>query len=74
MNIDFKIPRWHRSIAVPSGTIYLMGGVVTFGASQEATSNLAYVYDYEANTLNPIEPMLVPRSGHGMAYMNERIY
>ena len=74
MNIDFKIPRWHRSIALPSGTIYLMGGVVAFGASQEATSNLAYVYDYEANTLNPIESMLVPRSGHGMAYMNERIY
>ena len=74
MNIDFKIPRWHRSITIPNGAIYLIGGVVTFNTNQEATSNSAYVYDYEANTLNPIKPMNIPRSGHGVAYMNEKIY
>lgn len=72
--MNFKIPRWHRSIALPNGDIYLIGGVVVSMNNQERTSNEAYKYDFEKNTLKQIEPMKLPRSGHGIAYMNEKIY
>ena len=74
MNIEFKIPRWHRSIALPNGSIYLIGGVVAISSNQETTSNMTYIYDFEENTLHPLKPMLIPRSGHGIAYLNEYIY
>lgn len=74
LKIDFKIPRWHRSISTPNGSIYLIGGVMTFGSAQETTSKLTYIYDYEGNTLTPLNPMKIARSGHGVAYMNDRIY
>ena len=74
LNIDFKIPRWHRSISIPNGSIYLIGGVLSYSSNRETTSNLAYIYDFEANTLVPIKPMHIPRSGHGIAYMNDKIY
>lgn len=28
LQINFKIPRWHRSICIPNGNIYLTGGVM----------------------------------------------
>lgn len=42
--------------------------------NQEKTSKEAFKYDFSSNTLNSIASMKIARSGHGIAYMNERIY
>lgn len=72
LNIDFKIPRWHRSLITPFSEIYLTGGVDC--EDSEKKLNDAYVYDYSSQELIPIDPMKTRRSGHGLVYLDGYIY
>ena len=72
LNINFKIPRWHRSIITPFSEIYLTGGVDAEDTEMKLANS--YVYDFAHRTLVAISPMIVGRSGHAMAYMNGHIY
>jgi len=72
LNIDFKIPRWHRSVATPYGEIYLTGGVDT--ENTEKKLNSAYVYDFNKRTLIPIKAMKLGRSGHALTYLDGYLY
>ena len=72
LNIDFQIPRWHRSIITPFNEIYLTGGV----DRDEVETKLkeAYIYDFSKQKLVPLSSMLLGRSGHSMVYMNGHIF
>ena len=72
LNINFKIPRWHRSIVTPFCEIYLTGGVDV--DNPHIKLDKAYVYDFNNKTLIPISPMFIGRSGHAMTYLNGYLY
>mmetsp|Transcript_37316 Transcript_37316/g.33470 ORF Transcript_37316/g.33470 Transcript_37316/m.33470 type:complete len:93 (-) Transcript_37316:374-652(-) len=72
LKIDFRIPRWHRSVATPFGEIYLTGGV-----DGDKTSNKlrnSYVYDFNNRTLIEVGKMLLGRSGHALVYLMGYLY
>ena len=72
LKINFRIPRWHRSLITPFGEIYLTGGVDV--EDGEKKLNESYVYDFNNQTLIPIDPMVMRRSGHAIIYLNGYIY
>jgi hypothetical protein len=72
LNIDFKIPRWHRSIVTPFSEIYLTGGVDV--ENSDFKLNNSYVYDFNNRTLIEISSMNIGRSGHAIIYLNGYIY
>jgi len=71
LNIDFKIPRWHRSISTPFGEIYVTGGVE---AATDAKLNNCFVYDFNNQTLIEVMNMHVCRSGHALVYLQGYLY
>ena len=72
LNIDFKIPRWHRSLVTPFSEIYLTGGVDI--NNSEIKLKKSYVYDFNNKALIEIDNMNFGRSGHAMIYLNGYIY
>jgi len=72
LNIDFKIPRWHRSIVTPFGEIYMTGGVDV--DQTDVKLNKSYVYDFNNNTLIEVMNMHVGRSGHALVYLQGYLY
>ena len=72
LNIDFKIPRWHRSITTPSGEIFLTGGLSVEEKDKKLTN--CYILSFEECVLKPITPMLTGRSGHALVYANDYLF
>eukprot|EP01017_Pseudomicrothorax_dubius_P035107 TRINITY_DN4879_c0_g1_i4.p1 TRINITY_DN4879_c0_g1~~TRINITY_DN4879_c0_g1_i4.p1 ORF type:complete len:656 (-),score=78.28 TRINITY_DN4879_c0_g1_i4:165-2132(-) len=72
LNIDFNIPRWHRSIITPFGDIYLTGGVSV--ENEEVKLEAMYLYSPTDARLKPLANMTIPRSGHGIVYLAGFIY
>ena len=72
LDIDFKIPRWHRSMATPFSEIYLTGGVDVDNVDIKLKNS--FVYDFNNRTMIEIDSMNVGRSGHAMIYLNGYIY
>jgi hypothetical protein len=72
LSINFKIPRWHRSIMTPSGDIYLTGGV-SVDETEKKLRN-CFFFDFGRYTLIPTAQMNFARSGHGICYLKDFIY
>lgn len=71
LNIDFKIPRFHKSVISPRGNIYLLGG--TSLETNKKISNI-YIYDPRARDLKNVGNMLNPRSSHSVCVHKDAIF
>ncbi len=67
---DFPIPNFHKSIVTPKGDIYLTGGRRADGEKSEKI----YRLDLAARGIVPVGSLKVPRSSHGICYMDGHIY
>ena len=65
LNIDFQIPRFHKSIATNNGDIYLTGGSLF-----DRKSQYIYVYDFNRKTLISVATLAFPRSSHAVCFHN----
>jgi len=72
LNIDFRIPPFHKSIAIPNGDIYLIGGSDDQDASRKLSTS--YLFDWSSHSLIPRANLSVPRSSFAICYMNKHIY
>jgi len=72
LEIDFIIPRWHRSIILPNGDIYLFGGADAKNTQKKL--NNCYIYDPVKLILRGIPNMKIPRSNHSVTFLKEYIY
>lgn len=72
LNIDFTIPPFHRSMAVPNGDIYLIGGSDVQDPALKLNTN--FLFDWGSRALVQRAPMNVPRSSFAICYMNRYIY
>lgn len=72
LNIHFKIPYFHKSIATPSGELYLTGGTIPDGSVMK--SGQIYQYDWTTCALKPLGNMNNARSSHGIAFLGGKIY
>lgn len=72
IEMDSLILRWHKSIATPSGKLFLLGGAsVDIKAIKK---NSLFEYLFEQNKLKQKSPMSISRSGFGLVYMNNHLY
>ena len=73
LNINFKIPIWHRSIMTQQGTIYLTGGS---DLESEYKTNLKDVYVYAPfeNILKPLAGLNYARNSHGICILQDFMY
>ena len=71
LNISFNIPRFHKSLITPKGSIYLLGGSIP-----ETNQKIANIYNYDprAKSLKNMGNMINPRSSHSICYANDCIY
>lgn len=74
LNIDFRLPSFHKSLATPNGNLYLTGGSIDTETAAKGKSKYIYQFDFNNNTLIPLATMFNPRSSHGICYMNNYIY
>lgn len=57
------IPFYHKSIALPNGDLYLIGG--TDSGGKRHTTGSVYRLNWERMTLELINTLKVPRNGFG---------
>ena len=74
LDIDFKIPKFHKSIVTPNGDIYLIGGAFNDMAETMNKSANIYIYRPKEKTLELLGNMNHPRSSHSICYCNGCIY
>lgn len=89
LEIDFLIPRHHRSISTDSGYVFLTGGISIEdkkSTSQQYTAGSygsknegnvlpnCYILNIEKRTLVPISNMNVSRIEHNLCFANEEVY
>ena len=67
MDIDFSVPRFHKSLITPDGTIFLLGGTST---DSNRKNEDIFFYDYNKNTLKQFSKMLLPRSSFSVCFSN----
>ena len=72
LEIDFRVPNFHKSIITPQGDIYLTGGSISDNTGRKSNGN--FIYDWSANTLRGLPNMINGRSSHGMCYLNGAIF
>jgi len=72
LNIDFRIPPFHKSIAIPNGDIYLIGGSDDQDSSRKLSTT--YLFNWQNNSLISRSNLSVPRSSFAICYMNKHIY
>ncbi|KRX03576.1 hypothetical protein PPERSA_04128 [Pseudocohnilembus persalinus] len=72
LNINFNIPRWHKSISLPDGQVVITGGVSC--EIKDKKLNNCYQLDFTNRKLLPIPSMILARSGHSLVYFQEEIY
>lgn len=71
LDINFKIPDFHKSISISNGDLYVIGGSL----SKESTkSQKIFKYDFEKNTLTYCNSMKYGRSSHSVCFNNKYIY
>lgn len=71
MNINFKIPDFHKSIATPNGDLFLVGGNL---ADNGIKSQKIYKYDFLNNSLVYCASLKYGRSSHSVCFNNKYIY
>lgn len=72
IDIDFRIPNFHKSIITPNGDIILTGGSISDNSGRK--SNGSFVYDWNNSTLRALPNMINGRSSHGICYLNGFIF
>lgn len=72
LNLNFKIPSFHKSIVTPNGDIYVVGGCDADDQSKKLPTT--YQYDWNKNTLVMRAKMNCGRSSFGICYMNKSIW
>lgn len=73
LDINFRIPIWHRSIITRQGAIYLTGGSGG-GVSKDQNLNDVYIYDPIDQSLRPKAKMNYARNSHGICIFQDFIY
>lgn len=68
--MDFAIPYFHKSIVVPCGDIFLTGGRLPSGEK----SDKIFKFDFNQKTLIHVGTLAVPRSSHGICYVEGHIF
>ena len=71
LKISFIIPSFHKSIIIPNGDIYLIGGTF-FVSDQEKSSsksNAVYFFNKEGLTLDIAGKMNDARSSHSICFL-----
>lgn len=71
MNINFIIPQNHKTVILPNGTVFLLGGESING--QEALKKVYRLIEQDFS-LREVEPMINPRSSFGACYLQGFIY
>jgi hypothetical protein len=66
LNIDFAIPKFHKSLTLPTGELYLLGGSSPENSMQK--SSAIYKYLFDKNTLIKVATLQHPRSSHAICY------
>lgn len=74
LDIDFNIPNFHKSIALPNGDIYLIGGSFDFDEPNNNKSSRIYKYISSNNQLEIVAKLNYSRSSHAICYCNGFIY
>ncbi len=69
--INFRIPEFHKSIAVPNGDLYLIGGSLPNNVMK---SQKIYKYDFQKKTLVFCTDLKFGRSSHSVCFNNKYIY
>ena len=71
-HLNNEIPGFNKSISLPDGQIYLIGGQLTASSS----SKCAEIYRFSERDveLQQVGTLEIPRSCHGLCAMNEYIY
>ena len=71
LEINFKIPEFHKSISTPNGDLYLVGG----GIPETSTkSQKIFRYDFDRKTLVFCANLKYARSSHSLCFNNRYIY
>ena len=73
LDIDFKIPNFHKSLSLPNGDIYMIGGSLE-DVQDESRNKSPTIYLYKNNTLEIVAKLNHPRSSHAIAFCNGFIY
>jgi len=69
LDINFKIPMWHRSVISRKGRIYLTGG-----CESNFNESDTFLFDPTKNTLKPLSKLNYPRNSHGICIFQNHIY
>ena len=71
LDIQFKIPSFHRTIATERGEIFVIGGT---NPETLKRSRDIYKCDYAAATLRKVAELIIPRSSHSILCHEGTIY
>lgn len=72
LEIDFRVPNFHKSVITPQGEIFVTGGSISDNSGRKSNGN--FLFDWSANTLRGLPNMINGRSSHAMCYSNGVIY
>jgi hypothetical protein len=72
LDINFRVPPFHKSIAIPNGDIYLIGGADPNNNNKK--HNTTYTFDFGKRTLVPRASLNIARSSFAICYMKGYIY
>jgi hypothetical protein len=64
LNIASPVPSFHKSIIIPNGDIYLIGGNVN-----SSKSDLIFIFNKRRLTLDPVGKLNDARSSHSICYL-----
>ena len=72
LNLNFKLPDFHKSISISNGDLFLIAGADS-NAPQKKVPNI-YKYDFQNNTLQLVNKLKYGRSSHSICFNNRYIY
>lgn len=72
LKINFTLPRFHKSIQTPDGSIYVIGGSSNESPGKKVKTT--FIYQEELHTLKNISECINGRSSHSICYMDDYIY
>ena len=74
LDIEFNIPNFHKSVNLPNGDLYLVGGTIENLEENNNKSPIIYKYNQKNQCLDIVGKLNYPRSSHAICYSNGYIY